>query len=306
MPRTTRHFSTVGSSKSDMAGEDRFFLIFGFKELSQHLAADRLQKLFFEEHAHFRGEAKNRMLGNPYLASNLKSADPLYGEAQIRMATVLQQDVSEARLEGRVFSIFQTNAVPRIKTFFSLQKSFLNRFFAMLQQILNEMWVDPEILAELDESQKQTLFCKMREEQVRRWKVWDNSNPPKPPHSLKASKKRVEFLMDIRGEPWTWVMGEHSDDKSIEEIMEQEAREAARRLAEKEAQSLRKTMEAELTELLELNKKQREEIEVAEQKLDAEDIYCSADELKSWARPRPTIAPNSFKRDALQEISFNK
>ncbi|BES92691.1 SH2 domain [Nesidiocoris tenuis] len=146
----------------------------------------------------------------------------------------------------------------------------------------------------------------MREEQVRRWKVWDNSNPPKPPHSLKASKKRVEFLMDIRGEPWTWVMGEHSDDKSIEEIMEQEAREAARRLAEKEAQSLRKTMEAELTELLELNKKQREEIEVAEQKLDAEDIYCSADELKSWARPQPTIAPNSFKRDALQEISFNK
>jgi len=52
-------------------------------------------------------------------------------------------------------------------------------------------------------------------------------------------RARVSFLEGRDGRPWTWVMGEHENDKTIEQILEEEAQEIARRQAELEAEQLR-------------------------------------------------------------------
>ncbi|EFA09056.1 SH2 domain-containing protein 4A isoform X2 [Tribolium castaneum] len=185
----------------------------------------------------------------------------------------------------------------------------------MLQQILRDMYVDPDILAELDEQQKQTLFCKMREEQVRRWKLWNEKLGDEKTIQPSSKKKTVSFLKGEDGEPWVWVMGEHKDDKTIEEILKEEAIEKARKMAEKEAEELRKQVEAQL--YIELTPK-IEEMEVAPKIPIDDDIYCSVDELREKINNKPdhfNYSLNSYQsknkfnvidtRDVLQEISLN-
>ena len=51
--------------------------------------------------------------------------------------------------------------------------------------------------------------------------------------------RRVSFLEDRAGQPWTWVMGEHPEDKTIEQLLEDEAKDIAREQAELETEELR-------------------------------------------------------------------
>ncbi|XP_072944691.1 SH2 domain-containing protein 4A-like [Epargyreus clarus] len=180
----------------------------------------------------------------------------------------------------------------------------------MLQQILRDMWVDPEILAELDETQKQTLFCKMREEQVRRWQLWDQKvgkeDDERP--KFQNGKKQVQFLKGEDGEPWVWVMGEHPDDQSIESILAEEARQRALAQARQEAHQLRKSVEKELTHLIDYKP-----LDSLEQKFDLSpknvdsledtlDLYCSVDELRQRIEAlEPEVKIEKTDLDALDK-----
>ncbi|KAL3274327.1 hypothetical protein HHI36_015729 [Cryptolaemus montrouzieri] len=173
-----------------------------------------------------------------------------------------------------IYTFYNFDICDKIVAFF-----FINN--KMLQQILRDMYVDPEILAELDEDYKQKLFCKMREEQVRRWKIWTDKLGDKPP--IKSNnRKKVNFLQGEDGEPWVWVMGEHPDDKSIDEILREEALEKARKLAEKE-------VEAELSQYL-TPKIEDFQITPTPQFVieDDADIYCSVDELREKINHKKT------------------
>ncbi|ELV12929.1 SH2 domain-containing protein 4B [Tupaia chinensis] len=122
----------------------------------------------------------------------------------------------------------------------------------MLQRILQDMSVDPVLLAELSEEQRHTLFYRMRAEQLRRW--WEREageataqEPCRPPKARRASDKRVQWLLGADGEVWVWVLGEGPGDKPYEEISEELTVERARLQARREAQELWTRTEAEIT-----------------------------------------------------------
>lgn len=179
----------------------------------------------------------------------------------------------------------------------------------MLQQILRDMYVDPEILAELDEDQKQTLFCKMREEQVRRWKAWNDKLGDEiiKQESKRMNKKKVKFLLGIDDEPWVWVMGEHENDRSIDDILREEAAEKARLLAEKETEKLREEVRKEMkAQLIEDYVDLTPTIEKNLPKLRIEDdmdIYCSVEQIQAKIHSMPKKNNNTYSMNYYPAIN---
>ncbi|KFO87349.1 SH2 domain-containing protein 4B [Buceros rhinoceros silvestris] len=123
----------------------------------------------------------------------------------------------------------------------------------MLQQILRDMYIDPELLAELNEEQKQILFYKMREEQLRRWKEreekarMEETVLRRTARHRQSTGKHVQWLRGKDGEVWVWVMGEAPGDKPYDQISEELMAERARQQAQKEAEELWRQKEAEIT-----------------------------------------------------------
>lgn len=173
----------------------------------------------------------------------------------------------------------------------------------MLRQILNDMYVDPEILSGLDEYQKQTLFCKMREEQIRRWRVREQENDSRAASASNKStpnkkNKNVSFREDDEGEPYVVVIepaiftDSDSDDSdlSMKKPGHEEAKQRARELAEIETKELRRQYKEIISDLdnNETNcKKDKVKLVVATDEslivspiINDMEIYCSVDELR--------------------------
>jgi len=103
----------------------------------------------------------------------------------------------------------------------------------MLAQILQDLYVSRELLDELPEDQKQLLFFKMREEQVRRYHQREQEENRTNVNGMRVvclssnhcrfdflcfvvkkdhkKRKQVTFRLGADGNEWCWIMGESDE-----------------------------------------------------------------------------------------------
>ncbi|XP_062405762.1 uncharacterized protein zgc:92242 [Sardina pilchardus] len=94
----------------------------------------------------------------------------------------------------------------------------------MLQQILKDMYVDPDVLEALGEEQKKILFLKMRQEQVRRWTQREETEAKedlKENRAKKGNRKRVTWLLGRDGDVLACVIGDSDAETSPKHLLSQ-------------------------------------------------------------------------------------
>lgn len=197
----------------------------------------------------------------------------------------------------------------------------------MLRQILNDMYVDPEILSGLDEYQRQQLFCKMREEQIRRWRVREQENDSQPTSKKSTPNKKnrnVSFREDDEGEPWVFVIepaiftDSDSDDSdlSMKKPGHEEEKQRARELAEIETKELRRQYKEIITDFdNDANCKKDKAIvddPLGSPIIDDLEVYCSVDELrermnqsKLFSNANEITSASKLKNGTSQRIQSN-
>ncbi|XDV37656.1 hypothetical protein PO909_007223 [Leuciscus waleckii] len=94
----------------------------------------------------------------------------------------------------------------------------------MLQQILADMYIDPDVLEALNDEQKKILFFKMREEQVRRWKEREEEDGKEGMKKEKLRQKKgpcksVSWRLGSDGDVHVCIIGESDELKSPKLIL---------------------------------------------------------------------------------------
>uniref|UniRef100_A0A4W3GU37 SH2 domain containing 4B n=1 Tax=Callorhinchus milii TaxID=7868 RepID=A0A4W3GU37_CALMI len=154
----------------------------------------------------------------------------------------------------------------------------------MLQQILRDMYIDPDLLAELNDDQKQILFYKMREEQVRRWTERERLESQLTIVCSPRSR-RVEWLHGKDNEVWVWIMGEAPGDKPYEQITEEIMAKSARQQAQQEALAKPQQTLLSLPQKREEEERQRGEAEIrCQEEIRANELYISLKEAHQQGR----------------------